>query len=488
MRTLEHEWLRKILWGCTFDDFLIAPSWGVAEHRGTIPLVSRFSTNIGLNIPLVSANMDTITESRMAIAFAQKGGLGVIHRFITIEDQCLEVGKVKRAENFVIERPYHIGPEASVEEALKLMDRNQVGCLVVIGKDSEFLGILSSRDVKFADSSKSVKERMSSVGNMVIAGPQVTLAQAKDLIEKNRIKRLPLVDGNDGKFYLKGLITSKDIENLEKYPLANKDKKGQLVVGAAIGATGDYLERAEELIKAGTDVIVLDIANAQSIVGDKPTIEFRKRFPDFELVVGNIVLPGAVKRFEELGANGLKIGLGPGSACTTRRNTNIGVPQLQAIYESSLRANIPICADGGIKRNGHVALALMFGGDSVMLGGKLAATDETPGEIFSKSDGRKVKIFRGMASREANLERLKAEESDDPYIVSSRISPEGLEKEVEIRGSAISVIEEICGHLASTISYMGAMSLREAKKRFMDYPMNYLIKLSESAKRESWDR
>ena len=488
MRTLEHDWLRRILWGCTFDDFLISPLWGVAEHRGGISLASKFSEHITLNRPLVSANMDTITESRMAVAFAKEGGLGIIHRYITIEGQCLEVAKVKREENFVVENPYHISPTASVKEARRLMDKNRVGCLVVINDSRELLGILGSRDVRFSDSLQIVEKRMRPTKELVFASPNISLSQAKELIDKHRIQRLPLVDGHDGHFFLKGLITSKDIENLEKYPLANKDTNGQLVVGAAIGAMGDYLERAAELIKAKVDVIVLDIANAQSVVGERAVREFKKRFSNFELVVGNIVLPEAVKKFQDLGAHGLKVGLGPGSACTTRRNTNIGIPQLQAIYECSVAAKIPVCSDGGVKRNGHFATALIFGGSSVMIGGMLAGTEETPGKIQPSSSNRKVKKFRGMASREAMHERLMAEETDDPYLVSSRISPEGLEKEVEVQGSATAVIENIVGHLASTVSYMGATSLQEAKQMFMERPSYFLIKLSESAKRESWDR
>ena len=483
MRTLEHGWLKQLLWGCTFDDFLIAPGWGVATSRKDISLVSKFSQNIPLNIPLVSANMDTITGARMAIAVAKKGGIGIIHRYLSNDDQCQKVEEVKREENFIIEKPYSTSPDVTIGEARNIMEKNKVGGLVVVDENGRLVGILTNRDLRFCQDSESVNGRMTA--KPVTAQPDVSLSEVKVLMDKFRLEKLPLIDKEHK---LMGLITSRDIENLEKYPLANKDSKGQLLVGAAIGATGDYLERTAELIKAGVDVIVLDIANAQSNVAKNAVIDFRKKFPDVELVVGNIVLPEAVQVFEQLGVNGFKVGLGPGSACTTRRNTNIGIPQAQAVYSCSVVSKVPICADGGIKRNGSIAEALMLGGNSVMIGGLFAGTDETPGIVFRDSNGEEVKAFRGMASCEAMYERLRVEEDDDPYEISSRISPEGIEKKVKYRGSVVPIIDEMIGNLSSNISYMGAMSLQEAKEMFMAHPMSYLIKLSESAKRESWDR
>ncbi|MDO8496580.1 MAG: IMP dehydrogenase [bacterium] len=483
MRSLEHDWLKQLLWGCTFGDFLIAPGWGVATSRKNISLVSKFSQNIPLNIPLVSANMDTITGARMAITVAKKGGIGIIHRYLSIDDQCQKVEEVKREENFIIEKPYSTSPNVTIGEARNIMEKNKVGGLVVVDEEGRLLGILTNKDLRFCHDSDSVDGRMSV--RPITGSLGISLSEAKILLDKFRLEKLPLVD-KDRK--LKGLITSRDIENLERYPLANKDKNGQLLVGAAIGATGDYLERTADLIKAGVDVIVLDIANSQSDVAKTAVISFRKKFPDAELVVGNIVLPEAVHVLEQLGVNGFKVGLGPGSACTTRKNTNIGIPQAQAVYGCSTVSKVPICADGGIKRNGSIAAALMLGGSSVMIGGLFAGTDETPGLVFRDSNGEEVKAFRGMASREAMHEKLRAEEDDDPYETSSRISPEGIEKKVKYRGSVAPVIDEMIGNLSSAISYMGAMSLQEAKEMFMAHPMSYLIKLSESAKRESWDR
>lgn len=486
MRTLEHDWLSKILWGSTFDDFLVSPGWGVATSRKDISLVSKFSENISLNIPLVSANMDTITGARMAVTIAKKGGIGIVHRYLSIADQCQKVEEVKREENFIIEKPYSILPDTTVGEARNIMRKNKVGGLVVVEKSGKLAGILTDRDVRFCSDGECVEKRMTKSHSLITARlSEISLAKAKEMIDKHRLEKLPLVDED---FNLKGLIASRDIQNLEDFPLANKDKNGQLVVGAAIGATGDYLERSAGLIGAGVDVLVLDIANAQSDVARNAVIKFRNRFPDTELVVGNIVLPEAVDAFRDLRVNGFKVGLGPGSACTTRLNTNIGIPQAQAVYNCAMASRVPICADGGIKRNGSIAEALLLGGSSVMLGGRFAGTDETPGLVFPDSMGKQVKAFRGMASREAMYEKLLAEEADDPYEISSRMSPEGIERKVEYKGSVVPIISAMMGNLASTISYMGAMSLQEAKDKFMDHPMRYLIKLSESAKRESWDR
>lgn len=485
MRSARDRWLRSALAGRTFDDFLIPPGWGSVKSRKGLSLATKFSQNVGLNIPIVSANMDTITRARMAIAIAKEGGIGIIERYLSIEEQCGKVKEVKRKESHVILQPHSIYKDSTIGDAKEMMARNKVGCLVILDGSGKLLGLLSSRDVRFAWESDKVSDRMTPVRRLITAGPDVTLSQAKKLLDKNRLEKLPLVD-QDTK--LIGLITAKDIDNLDRYPLANKDSSGRLVVGAAVGAVGDFLERSGELIKASVDVIVMDIANFQSDLGKEAVRKFRRKFPDTELVVGNIVLPEAVGIYEHLGVNGIKVGLGSGSACTTRYNTNIGVPQAQAIYECARVAKIPVIADGGIRRNGHVSLALLLGANSVMIGGLFGGTDEAPGLVFRKSTGRRVKSFRGMASREAMYQRLKAEEADDPYEISSRISPEGIEKEVEAKGSVVPIVREIAGHVASMISYIGGRTLSEAKEIFMANPTKHLIKLSEAAKRESFDR
>jgi len=421
----------------------------------------------------------------MAIAFAREGGIGIIHRYLGIGDQCKKVEEVKRKESSVIENPRSISKGSTIGEARKIMEREKIGCLVVINDSGKLLGLLSSRDVRFASDDQLVAERMKSEKDLITASPDVSFSKARQILDRNRLEKLPLVD-KDRK--LVGLITSKDIENLGLYPLANKDTNGRLVVGAAVGATGDYIERTAELIKIGADVLIMDIANFQSDVGLEAVKNLRSKFPEAELVVGNIVDPDAVKVYQDLGVNGLKIGLGPGSACTTRFNTNIGVPQAQAIYDCARVSDVPIIADGGIKRDGHIASALLLGAESVMVGGLIAGTDETPGLVFRDSTGRKAKIFRGMASREAMYERLRAEEVDDPYETSSKLSPEGLEKKIEYKGSVIPIIREIAGHLASTVSYLGGMSLQEAREIFMKNPRKHLVKLSLAAQKESWDR
>ena len=486
MKSRQDDWLLDELRGHAFDDFLDPPGWGTAKSRKGLDLSTKFSQHVNLNIPLVSANMDTVTGARMAIAQAKEGGIGIVHRYLSIEDHCQKVREVKREENFVIQKPYSVQSTSTVLEAERIMTKNEVGSLVVLNENGTLEGILTSRDIRFcSDKNMPVSGRMNGRGTLITAPMDTKLEEARMILDKNRLEKLPLVDDRGR---LVGLITSKDIENLEKYPLANKDRNGQLIVGAAVGATGDYLERAGELIKAGVDVIVIDIANAQSDIGLDAVRAFRKIFPDMELVVGNIAVGMAVSKYRDLSVNGFKVGLGPGSACTTRYHTNIGVTQAYAIYDCSRVSKVPIVADGGIRRNGHIFLSLILGGTSVMIGGLFGGTDEAPGHVIRNSKGNRVKKFRGMASREAMLEKLVSEFADDPYETSSRISPEGIEKELEYRGSVVPIIHDMMNHLASSISYMGAKSLREVQEIFMENPQKYLTKISRAAQIESWHR
>ncbi len=478
-------WLSEYVRGKTFDDFIDPPGWGRANSRKDISLRTLFSEHIPLNTPIVSANMDTVTGARMAIAQARKGGVGIIHRYLSIEDQCAKAREVKRAENFVIEQPYEIAQTALVTEARDLMNKYKVGGLVVVDSDHKLVGMLSGRDVRFCDGSILVTKRMTPFARLVFMYPGVSFREARECVDAYRLEKLPLVD-NKGR--LAGLITAKDIQSIERYPLANKDENGQLIVGAAIGATGDYLERAAELVRAGVDVLVLDIANAQSDPGLNAVTNFRKQSASVELVVGNIAIPMAVERYRDLGVNGFKVGLGPGSACTTRRNTNIGVPQGQAIFDCACISGVPVIADGGIRRHGHIVTALLLGASSVMIGGEFGGTEEAPGKTFRKSDGQTVKRFRGMASREAMHEKFKAEEFEDPYAVSSRISPEGIEKDIPYKGSVVPMVDEMIGHIASAVSYLGGLSLEEAKKIFWENPEKYIIQQSLASQKESFDR
>ncbi len=486
MKSRQNDWLLNELRGHTFDDFLNPPGWGTAKSRKGLDLRTKFSEHVSLNVPLVSANMDTVTGARMAIAQAKHGGIGIIHRYLSIEDQCAKIREVKREENFIIKEPYSIGQTNTIEEAERIMTKNNVGSLVVLTEDGFLEGILTLRDIRFCDDKNMpVSKRMNGRGALIASVADIEPEKARIILDKNRLEKLPLVD-DQGR--LVGLITSKDIENLENYPLANKDSNGQLVVGAAVGATGDYLERAAELIKAEADVIVLDIANAQSDIGLDAARAFRQRFPDMELVVGNIAISLALDKYKDFNVNGFKVGLGPGSACTTRFHTNIGVTQAYAIYDCSRIGNVPIIADGGIRRDGHLFLSLMLGSSSCMIGGLFGGTDEAPGNVIKNSKGLRVKKFRGMASREAMLEKLLAEFVDDPYETSSRISPEGIEKELEYKGSVVPIIHDMMNHLASSISYIGAKSLKEAQEIFMANPQKYLTKISNAAQIESWRR
>jgi IMP dehydrogenase len=484
--------------GCTFDDFLFVPQFSVLERRDpkTIDLSSRFSEHINLKHPIVSANMDTITRSAMAVVQAEEGGLGVIDRGFRGGDimaQVREVEIVKRTQHGVISDPYTISPSESLAEAARQMQKSGVGTLVVVNGARKLAGLLTARDVRFVGGQKQVAERMTPLDKLVVHSGPISLEEAERMMVERKVKKLPLVDDRG---VLLGLITAKDIVEQKRLPLATRDAQGRLSVGAAIGAKGDYLERAGELIKAGVDVLVIDIAHGHSIVMAKALEAFRARFGDFELVAGNVATAQGAKYLAERGVNGIKVGIGPGGGCTTRLNTNFGVPQLQALVECRMAAGeIPLIADGGVKRDGAVIEALLFGGDTVMLGNAFAGTAETPGDTVHKSvvlpESQKVvrvpfKVFRGMASISAMVDRLDVEDAD--VVDVETLGAEGLEVSVPLRGSARPVIAGMLKHLASSISYGGAASLSELKKMFWEKPNEYIIKLSSSGRRESFDR
>ncbi len=484
--------------GCTFDDFLFAPHFSVLERRDpkTIDLSSRFSEHITLKHPIVSANMDTITRSAMAVVQAEEGGLGVIDRGFRggdIMTQVREVEIVKRTQHGVIPDPYTISPSDSLAEAASQMQKSGVGTLVVVDGSRKLEGLLTARDVRFVSGKTHVAERMTPVDRLVVHSGPISLDEAERVMVERKVKKLPLVDARGT---LMGLITAKDIVEQKRLPLATRDAQGRLRVGAAIGAKGDYLERAAELIKAGVDVVVIDIAHGHSVVMARALEAFRARFGDFELVAGNVATSEGAKYLAERGVNGIKVGIGPGGGCTTRLNTNFGVPQLQALVECRMAVGaIPLIADGGVKRDGAVIEALLFGGDTVMLGNAFAGTTETPGETVHKSlvlpESQKVvrvpfKVFRGMASISAMVDRLDVEDADSVDVET--LGAEGLEVSVPLRGSARPVIAGMLKHLSSSISYGGASSLAELKKLFWQNPEQYIIKLSAAARRESFDR
>jgi IMP dehydrogenase len=486
--------------GCTFDDFLLRPQYSVLERRdpARIDLSCRFSEHITLKRPLLSANMDTVTRAPMAIVQAEEGGLGVIDRGFRDGDigpQVREVEKVKRTQHVIIRDPYAVSPETPLADAVGLMRRSRMGTLVVTDGQRRLSGLLTERDVRFIPlESGTVAARMTPADALVKGEGELTLEAAERLMRERKVKKLPLVD-KDGR--LIGLITAKDILKQERLPFATRDAQGRLRVGAAIGAKGDYLERAAELIKAGVDVIVIDIAHGHSIVMARAIAAFRARFGDFELVAGNVGTTDGITFLVERGVNAVKVGIGPGGGCTTRITTSFGVPQVQALVECRLASNerVPLIADGGIRRHGAILEALLFGGDTVMLGSMFAGTEETPGEVVQKSvvqaeSHRNVmvplKVLRGMASIQAIRDRLDVE--DDDVVDVEALGAEGTEVSVPARGSVRPIVHDILRHVCSSISYGGAKSLAELKTLFWNDPFHYLVKLSASARRESYER
>jgi IMP dehydrogenase len=491
----------ELVHGCTFDDFLLTPKESVVVRRdpAAIDLSCRVSQHLTLRRPIVSANMDTVTRAPMAIVQAEEGGIGIIDRGFRpgdIQPQVREVEIVKRTQHGVIADPYSISSSAPVAEAARLMSRSRVGTLVVVNGDRRLQGLLTERDLRFVHSADlRVADRMTPVEKLVVHQGAISPQDAERVMVERKVKKLPLV-GPDG--VLLGLVTARDLTKQRRLPFATRDGQGRLRVGAAIGATGDYLERAAELVKAGVDVLVIDIAHGHSRVMDRALSQVRKRFDNVELIAGNVATAAGTRFLIERGANAVKVGIGPGGGCTTRMTTSFGVPQAQALVDcriAALDTGVPLIADGGIKRHGALALALMFGGDCVMLGSAFAGTEETPGEIVHKAvvlpESQKTvkvpfKVLRGMASIEAIRDRLDVEDADQVEL--DAIGAEGMEISVPARGSARTVVREMIKHLCSSISYGGAASLRELREMFWADPGAYLIKLSASSRRESYER
>ena len=395
--------------GLTFDDVLLIPKRSPIISRSQTNLKTRLSRNISLNIPVISANMDTVTESPMAIALAREGGVGIIHRFMTIQDQVDEVLKVKRSESVMIEQPYTISIDSSVGYAKKIMHDFGISGLL-IEKDKKLAGIITKRDLLFETNfDKNVTSVMSK--DVVFAELGTTIEKAKDILHKNRIEKLPIIDKDK---HIIGLITSKDILKMEEFPNASKDKKGRLLVGAAVGVKGDYLERTEALLDAGADVMVVDIAHGHSDNAINCVHLIKKAFKDCELIAGNIATGNGTEDLIRAGVDAIKVGVGSGSICITRVITGSGVPQLTAILDSvkiAKKYEIPVISDGGIRNSGDLTKALAAGSSSVMVGSLLGGTDESPGKTLVKN-GKKYKIYRGMASFYASLGRKYREEGE----------------------------------------------------------------------------
>jgi IMP dehydrogenase len=491
--------LLELVQGCTFDDFLLKPQYSIVERRdpARIDLTARLTRTLTLKRPILSANMDTVTRAPMAIVQAEEGGIGIIDRGFRagdIDPQVREVEIVKRTQHGVIPDPYTIGPDATLEEAVSMMDRSRVGTLVVADASRRLRGLLTQRDVRFVPGSARVSDRMTPVEKLVMHEGEISIADAERLMVERKVKKLPLV-GPDGR--LLGLITAKDIVKHQQSPFATRDAQGRLRVGAAIGAKGDYLERAAELIRAGVDVIVIDIAHGHSVVMERAMAQFRKRFGDFPMIAGNVATAEGAGFLKERGADGIKVGIGPGGGCTTRITTSFGVPQLQALVECRAAAgdDVPLIADGGIRRDGAVALALLFGGDTVMLGSAFAGTLETPGDVVQKSvvlpeSHRTVKVpfkvLRGMASIGAIKDRLDVEDAEQVDVEA--LGAEGMEISVPARGSVRPVIYDLLKHLCSSISYGGASSLAEFRRLVWNDPARYVVRLTAASRRESYER
>jgi IMP dehydrogenase len=487
--------------GCTFDDFILSPQRSVLVRRdpAVIDLSSRVSRRIALRRPIVSANMDTVTRAPMAIVQAEEGGIGIIDRGFRpgeIEPQVREVEIVKRTQHGVITDPSSIAPGASLAEAAALMARKRVGTLVVVDANRRLAGLLTERDIRFvAREGARVSDRMTPVAQLVVHKGPIDPQAAERVMVERKIKKLPLV-ADDGS--LIGLITARDIVRQRRMPFATRDSRGRLRVGAAIGATGDYLERAAELLRADVDVIVIDIAHGHSIVMERAIAEFRKRFGDAEMIAGNVATGEGAKMLLDLGADGIKVGIGPGGGCTTRVTTSFGVPQVQALVECRLAvgdSDVAVIADGGVRRHGALMEALLFGGDCAMLGSAFAGTAEAPGEVVHKSvvlpESQKTvkvpfKVLRGMASLGAIRDRLDVEDADKVELEA--IGAEGMEVSVPLRGSVRPIVRDMIKHLCSSISYGGAASLAELREMFWKTPERFLIRQSSSARRESYER
>jgi len=490
--------LRDIVRGCTFDDFLFTPQYSVIERRDptAIDLSSRLSEHLTLKRPIVSANMDTVTRADMAIAIAEEGGLGIIDRGFRSGDiapQVREVERVKRRQHGIIPDPYTIRPEAPITEAAEIMRRTGVGTLVVVDEAKRVAGLLTTRDLRFAGANGTVADRMTPRQRLIVSRGSIDSAGAEASMRTHKIKKLPLIDDNDR---LVGLITARDLLQQKRLPFATRDDQGRLRVGAAIGAKGDYLERAAELLRVGADVIVIDIAHGHSAVMGRAIEAFRQQFGDVELIAGNVATAQGTTFLVERGVNGVKVGIGPGGGCTTRLNTNFGVPQVEALVACRDAAgHIPLIADGGVRRDGALAQALLFGGDTVMLGSVLAGTIETPGDTVQKPvvipESHKTvkvpfKVFRGMASLQAIVDRLDVEDAETADVEA--LGAEGMEISVPARGSVRPIVRDMLKHLCSAISYGGADSLAELREMFRKDPDRYVIRLTESSRRESFDR
>lgn len=459
--------------GITFDDVLLVPSYSEVIP-GQVDVTTRLTDKITLNVPLMTAGMDTVTEHRMAIAIARQGGIGIIHKNMSIEAQALEVDKVKRSEYGVITDPFYLSPDHTLRDADELMGKYRISG-VPITQNGKLVGILTNRDLKFeTDFTKRISESMTSE-NLITAKEGITIDEAKTILAKARKEKLPIVDDN---FMLKGLITIKDIEKQIKYPHSAKDEHGRLLCGAAVGITSNVMARVEALVRAKVDVIVLDSAHGHSVNIINAVRMIKNQYPDVQVIAGNIATGEATEALIEAGVDAVKVGIGPGSICTTRVVAGIGVPQISAImecYEVAKKYNIPVIADGGIKYSGDITKAIAAGADVCMLGSMFAGCDESPG-TFELYQGRKYKVYRGMGSISAMEQGSK-----DRYFQedAKKLVPEGVEGRVSYKGMVEDTVFQLIGGLKAGMGYCGTPNIEMLKRN------GRFVKISAASLKES---
>ena len=447
----------------TYDDVLLVPQYSDVDSRRTLSTKTCLTKKIALQIPIVSANMDVVTESEMAITMAREGGIGMIHRFMTIAAQARQIQRVKKAESFIVDKPITMRESNTVGDVKRVVDETGTGGILILDRDERLIGIVSTRDLLFeADLTKPVTAIMSK--DVHSAAPNTSLKEAERLLHEYRVEKLPLVDENG---QVVGLVTLKDIMKITQFPKATKDSKGRLSVGAAVGVRDKEMRRVEAVLEAGADCIVVDIAHGDSHLEIEMIQNIRKHFPSTQIIAGNVATADGTKRLIDAGADAVKVGVGPGSICITRQVAGSGVPQLSAIIECAEAARphgIPVIADGGIRHPGDVAKALAAGASTVMIGSMLAGTDESPGMIMTRR-GHRYKASRGMASLEANIERNKREGNDLTQEEIEDYVAEGVEAAVPYRGKAREVLTQLVGGLQSGMSYSGAHSIEELQEK-----------------------
>lgn len=460
----------------TFDDVLLVPAKSKVLPR-EVDLKTRLTKNITMNIPLLSAAMDTVTETEMAVAISREGGIGIIHKNMSIEKQASEVDKVKRSESGMILKPVTLTADKKIKDANQVMSKFSISGIPIVDENGKLIGILTNRDLRFDPDENIVIKDIMTKENLITAPVGTDLLQAEKILQKHRIEKLPVVDKSG---YLKGLITFKDIQKRKSFPNACKDKFGRLRVGAAVGVTRDTIERVEELVKSGVDVITVDTSHGHS-QGVVDMVKRIKNSINVELIAGNVATAEATVDLIKAGVDGVKIGIGAGSICTTRVIAGVGVPQLTAILECTKAAkkyNIPVIADGGIKQTGDVPKAIAAGADSVMIGGMFAGTDETPGEKVLL-EGRSFKVYRGMGSIEAMKEGSKDRYFQDMEDDIKKLVPEGIEGIVPYKGPLKDTIYQIVGGLRSSMGYCGAKNISEMKSK------SKFVKITNAGLRES---